>query len=548
MEITNYDIEFEKKLQLKRCRESRELIIKEIGYSDEFNPFGDNNLSLPFIWEKKFEQEKKDSSFKLKCNGYPWYKLGVCPINIAEIIEIKKRREGFEEKSVNRSISNDRFDYDKWIENEKKFEKLKLQSSSIIRVKEHRENLFDIFYWKILLYSHFKVDLPCSSSMLSLIKTGLNASISYLSSFKHKKLLEMLHEIFLNYPDGSNCCISELIRIVSYHKQLRNTTVDILLIPEWQDILDGLEILLTIGVNKFGKNDNFCETEDQKINEILESKEISELKDILVQSQELADEEYWKRVTVFTKVRICRINVENVEKNYSECFEKWVNSLISKYNIIHDKNHDANKNTINNTEYTPCIEELHNQDEDHKNFDQLIDLPILEFSPSNGSYKNIKGNQMTELMLPYVYSMIKARYYWNQYNKNYYSNETLPPKIIQGYKFKIKYPLLSKPENIGIVPRWYITTKRKYLEKNKLLVANEESLLKVQEDIIYCENENFAKDKLLIITCDHRIYKDLGFSIIDKEWDLNPKSGFKSYFENCTLHLNFNFKQPKYKR
>ncbi|OII75334.1 uncharacterized protein cubi_01855 [Cryptosporidium ubiquitum] len=546
MEITN-DIEFQKKLQLKRCRESRESIIKEIGYSDEFNPFGDNNLSLPFIWEKKLEQEKKDHSFELKCNAYPWYQFGICPINTAEIIEIKKRRENFEEKSMTRNVSKDCFDFDKWIENEKKFEKLQLQSSSIIRVKEHRENLFDILFWKILIYSYFKGNLSFSSSMFSLIKTGLDASIPYLSSLKHKKLFQILDEIFITRTDESNRCISELIQIVNNHKQLINTNTDILLIPEWEDILYGLEILLKSIMNKLNKFDDFCKIEDPEINQILEKKEIDELKDILFQSLELADEEYWKRVVVITKIRICRINVENVEKLYHEYFEEWANSLISKYNIvIHERNNSYKKVSSN---CNLAIEESHNQNEDHEKFDQLIDLPIIEFSPSKDNYaNNRKRHKMAQLMLPYVYSIIKARYYWNQYNKNYYSNETLPPKIIQGYKFKIKYPLLSMPENAGIVPRWYITTKKKYLEKNELLVTNEEALLKVQEDIIFCENQVSVKDKLLIITCDNRIYKDVGFSIIDKEWDLNPKNGFKSYFENSTLHLNFNFKQPKYKR
>ncbi|KAL3128068.1 cactin-like protein [Cryptosporidium hominis] len=548
MEISN-EIEFEKKLQLKRCRESRESIIKDIGYSDEFNPFGDNNLSLPFIWEKKFEQEKKSSSFKQKCNAYPWYQFGVCPINTAEIIEIKKRRENFEEKLQTRNVSNNHFDYGKWIENEKNFEKLQLQSSSIIRIREHRENLFDTFFWKLLIYSYFKLNSTLSP-IPSLIKTGLSASISYLISLKDKKLFKLLDEIFITHPNESNDCISLLIQIVSKHKQLSSTNTDLLLIPEWQDILDGLEILLKAKIDELNKNANFYQSDDQEINEILNNKEINELKDIMFQSQELADEDYWKRVAVITKVRICKLNVEIVEKTYYECFEKWASLLISKYNIIiQDDNNCANEKIINSADRISNTEEIYNQYDDHEKVDQLIDLPLIEFSQSNERYfSNRSGYQITELILPCVYSMIKARYYWNQYNKNYYSNETLPPKIIQGYKFKIKYPLLGKAENSGIIPRWYITTKDKYLKKNKLLVTNEEVLLKVHEDIIFCENEISVMNKLLIITCDHKIYKDVGFSIIDKEWDLNPRSGFKSYFENSTLYLNFNFKQTKYKR
>lgn len=544
------DLEFEKKLQLKRCRESRELTIKEIGYSDEFNPFGDNNLSLPFIWKKKFEQEKEDYSFELKCNAYPWYKFGVCPINTAEIIEIKKRRENFEEKLTNKIVSDDHFDYEKWIEDEKKFEKLQLQSSSIIRIKEHRENLFDAFFWKFLVCSYFATNLSepkKSSATLSLIKIGLAASKSYLCLLKHKQLLKLLDETFITQSSDPNSCIYELFQIVSKHLQLGDIITDIFLIPEWRDILEGLEIILKSGISKYNKIYDFYGTEDQEINKILENKEMNELKDILHQSS-TKNEDYWKRVAIHTKARICKVNIMKIERNYRDNFEKWLNSLISKHNIIiQDKYHETNE-SIDNRSNSSSTGDLNNQIEDSERADQFIELPIIEFSPLKEGAVNDGCHLVNKLVSPYVHSMMKTRYYWNQYNKNYYSNETLPPKIIQGYKIKIKYPLLNKPENAGIVPRWYITTKNKYLEKNKLLVANEEVLLKVQEDIILCESEISVKNKLLIITCDHRIYKDVGFSIIDKEWDLNPKNGFKSYFENATLHLNFNFKQPKYKR
>lgn len=542
------DLEFEKKIQLKRCRESRESTIKEIGYSDEFNPFGDNNLSLPFIWKKKFEQEKKDHSFTLKCNVYPWYKFGVCPINTAEIIEIKKRRENIEETLTNKIPSDDHFDYEKWIEDEKRFEKLQLHSSSIVRVKEHRGNLFDVFFWKFLVYSYFttnSLETKNSSAILSLLKMGLTTSKSYLNHIKHKKLFKMLDEVFITQYSETNSYTSELFQIVNKHLQSSNITTDIHFIPEWQDILEGLEIILKSGISKYNETYDFYKTEDQEINKILENKEMSELKDILRQSNTKNDD-YWKIVAIHTKVRICKINIESIERTYYENFEKWMNLLASKHNIIQDKNHKKNE-SIGNRSHASGVGDLSHQFEDNEKEDQLIELPIIEFSPSKESTAN-NICHLNKLVSPYVYSMMKARYYWNQYNKNYYSNETLPPKIIQGYKIKIKYPLLNKVENVGVIPRWYLTTKNKYLEKNNLSVTNEEVLLKVQEDIILCENEISVKNKLLIVTCDHQIYKDVGFPIIDKEWDLNPKNGFKSYFENATLHLNFNFKQPKYKR
>ncbi|KAJ1610410.1 cactin-like protein [Cryptosporidium canis] len=545
------DLEFEKKQQLKKCRESRELSIREIGYSDEFNPFGDNNLSLPFIWKKKFEQEKDDHSFELKCRAYPWYKFGVCPINTTEIIEIKKRRENFEEKSANKVVADSRFDYEKWLEDGQKFDKLQLHSSSIIRIREHRGNVFDALLWKLIIYSYFMAIVsedktPCPE-MLSLIKIGLSASKSYLNSLKHNKILKFLDEAFKLKSGELKRCVSEIFQIVNKHLQLVSIETEIPLIPEWHDIIEGIEIIIKSGMGKFDKSNNLCDKEDQEIDNILENKELSELKDILHQSINEHDD-YWKKVALRTKSRICNIHVGEIERSYCENFERWFNLLVSKCGIsLHEKEYNPNE-LIYSGKNVSSNDDLNSQVEDFEKVDQLIKIPVIEFFPSEKSSTRNSSCIINELLTPRVYSMMKTRYYWNQYNRNYYSNETLPPKTIQGYKIKIKYPHLNKQENAYIVPRWYITTKNKYLEKNKLLVANEEALLKVQEDIILHENENSAKNKLLIITCDHRIYKDVGFSIIDREWDLNPKNGFKSFFENATLHLNFNFKQPKYKR
>ncbi|KAK6588784.1 cactin-like protein [Cryptosporidium xiaoi] len=544
------DPEFEKNIELKRCRKDRESIIKKIGYSDECNPFGDSLLSTPFIWEKRFEQEKNEKydEFLENCKNYRWYKFGVAPINIEKILEIRKRREVSDENSTRRPQRGNLFNYDTWIENEKKFEKLQIQSSSIIRIKEHRENIFDIIFWKVLTYSFFcegnsfeetESISPLTHSLLSLTLVGLSGSLPYLISLCDKKLLPWVDNLMKRPNLDKNIHFIEFTSMLKQHKKIINTSTEIKLVEEWVDILDGLDVMINLEYNHNDKDS----MENHEIKEIIKNKSLAELRSIISEAQNLLNDEYWNNVVLNIKVFIARLNIEKIENIYNLNIESWATELLKKYNI-------SSQVLKFECEENSTLEKISNNNENDFSEDessgQLIDLPFIEFSvpTSNNERKTIKENNL-ELQLPIVYSKIKAKYIWNQYNRNYYNEKSLPPKIIQGYRFKIIFPLLNRPENKHITPNWYLTTKKRYIENNNISIIDENKTI---EDLLECEGEVPQKSKLLIISCNQCKYKDIGFSIIDREWETNPKYGYRSYFENATLYLNFNFKQKRYRR
>ena len=43
-------------------------------------------------------------------------------------------------------------------------------------------------------------------------------------------------------------------------------------------------------------------------------------------------------------------------------------------------------------------------------------------------------------------------------------------------------------------------------------------------------------------------YEDVAFKIINHEWEIGRKSGFKCVFERGVLQLYFNFKRHRYRR
>ena len=50
-----------------------------------------------------------------------------------------------------------------------------------------------------------------------------------------------------------------------------------------------------------------------------------------------------------------------------------------------------------------------------------------------------------------------------------------------------------------------------------------------------------------IIFCAGPPYEDIAFEIVNKDWEMSEKHGFKCVFSLVILHLFFNFKRAKYK-
>merc|ERR1712224_148428 len=101
----------------------------------------------------------------------------------------------------------------------------------------------------------------------------------------------------------------------------------------------------------------------------------------------------------------------------------------------------------------------------------------------------------------------------NKYNQTHYDHDNPPPKMVQGYKFNIFYPdLIDK----GKAPKYM-------LEKGD------------------------GPDNVI-----HRFhagppYEDCAFKIVNREWNLSHKFGFRCVFDRGVLQLYFNFKRWRYR-
>ena len=112
---------------------------------------------------------------------------------------------------------------------------------------------------------------------------------------------------------------------------------------------------------------------------------------------------------------------------------------------------------------------------------------------------------------PRYFNRVQMGYEWNKYNQTHYDHDNPPPKVVQGYKFNIFYPdLIDKTK----APTYRIEREDGRKRGESFAPAGEE-------------------DTCLIRFISGPPYEDLGFKIVDKEWDFSAKRdrGFKSSFD-----------------
>lgn len=115
---------------------------------------------------------------------------------------------------------------------------------------------------------------------------------------------------------------------------------------------------------------------------------------------------------------------------------------------------------------------------------------------------------------PRYFNRVRTGWDWNKYNQTHYDRDNPPPKTIQGYKFTLFYPdLIDKTKT----PKYFL--------------------------------EPADEDEFAIIRFHAGPpYEDVAFKILNKEWDVNKRAGFRCLFERGVLQLHFNFKRHFYRR
>ncbi|KAJ3366798.1 hypothetical protein GGF32_003442 [Allomyces javanicus] len=117
---------------------------------------------------------------------------------------------------------------------------------------------------------------------------------------------------------------------------------------------------------------------------------------------------------------------------------------------------------------------------------------------------------------PKYVNRVNTGYEWNKYNQTHYDSDNPPPKVVQGYKFNIFYPdLLDKSR----APTYRIEPKA-----------------------------DGSKDTVILRFIAGPPYEDIAFEIVNKEWEMSHRRGFRCVYDRGVLQLHFQFRRYFYRK
>ena len=116
---------------------------------------------------------------------------------------------------------------------------------------------------------------------------------------------------------------------------------------------------------------------------------------------------------------------------------------------------------------------------------------------------------------PRFFNRVHTGFEWNKYNQTHYDFENPPPKVVQGYKFNIFYPDLV---NVTKTPQYSLEAD--------------------------AENRDFA----ILRFSAGAPYEDIAFKVVNRDWEYSHKHGFRCQFINSIFQLWFHFKRYRYRR
>jgi hypothetical protein len=259
------------------------------------------------------------------------------------------------------------------------------------------------------------------------------------------------------------------------------------------------------------------------IQKLLEGKSHSELEDLQsdieksIKEGKSADVEYWEVMQQEVKVQLARAYVNDTHITLLQKQLEMLSQLRveARDRRLKDallnpkgKSADEERAEMEMAEAVKALDEedkpLGNKEEKMQNQDEVL-LPGATYWWQD-KYRPRK---------PRYLNRVKTGWDWNKYNSTHYDYDNPPPKVIQGYKFTLFYPdLIDKTKT----PQYIVEP---------------------------CADGN---DFVIIRFHAGPPYEDVAFKIINKQWDVHKKSGFRCIFERGVLQVHFNFMRSFYRR
>jgi len=564
----------------------KELFKHELGYTDASNPFGDNSLSEKFVWKKK--NEYLDAAGLLVKSTADQQKERVAS-KIREIHYVKKRRD--EREVERRLLEQQRLEHDKdmkdelfdeWLGTEERFHLNSTKERTLLRIKQGRERPIDLV-----------------AKALAIADGDEFEDMTILDHYPHM----LFQTMDTDEMDDALTDIEAFIKTDVQHKKFWKAMAYVC-----QDAMDEKSRASsgkTTGIIGAG----VAESVTGEIHELLSSKSAAELSNMKTEIQQTLqaggegmDTQFFDAVAAKIPLYIARAEIEQLHNKAKKRSDKWLETHAGDASGAGADNPKGDWDDIpeapaeeredlspaleplsvldteqpgkGGESFSPVLEPLANFDpeelldpvEDERMLRQVRETlisawvgPEAAAAASGGSsgvdrskddemvrQERMKGMGKDEAGFnalgkgmgdevhgevelptkhyewedkykprkPRFFNRVKTGYEWNKYNQTHYDHDNPPPKMVQGYKFNIFYPdLIDKTK----APSYY-------LEK--------------------------GEDAETVTLRFHAgpPYEDVAFKIVNREWNLSHKFGFRVVFDRGVLQLYFNFKRWRYRR
>lgn len=494
----------------RKASKRAEKVAKLLGYSNDTNPFGDPNLLQPFVWGKKQDKDVREGRQFVGDTDVQRLKT------MEEIERARKRREDREKEMeemerlrTEEQRLRDSAQYGDWQTKEEEFHMEQTRERSKIRITESREQPIDTIAKNILVIESELRSRSSGGKKEEFDLTGLRCELRDPS-----KIVNGLSE-----PE-----LEKLLTDIDSYVQLEKCKAG-----SYQAFWESLYVVADAEL-RAQRHKHYSDSTSQKavsedIKNLLGRKTAQELAQLQEEINtglldgSRVDPDYWRQALEAVVVQRARIVVTDT---HQQLLQKQLEALsrlreraemqgaaevdggvraVAGAGYLGDAGSRAagavdDKEDGYEREFGDSEEKMEGQDE--------VSLPAEGYSWED----KIRPRK------PRYFNHVRTGWDWNKYNQTHYDHDNPPPRTVHGYKFNLFYPdLIDKS-----------TTPKFFVEASE------------------------SKDFAVLRFHAGPPYEDVAFRILNKEWEVSRRGGFKSVFSKGVLQLHFNFKRRFYRR
>ncbi|KRX93218.1 Cactin [Trichinella pseudospiralis] len=498
-------------------------------YSNGDNPFGDPQLMKPFMWQKKYEKEGRLNVTTSELIEENRIRLLENQTELEKIREKRLQREAMKNELEVLRRERENKEFVNWIKQETTFHLEQARTRSRIRMREGRAKPIDY--------------------LATYVSDGEDQDCEHFEFLEPTKYAENL--TVRDYED----LLVDIKVYQEYHGEALNQF--------WNDMATVVQHRLNqqqaTSAPTSAQRQEIHASVFADIEEMLNNKDVEHLlileqqiQNKLNTDQSELDVGYWEMVLSLLRLRVARLRLN---EDYKRRLKKYKQRREIETSNLTEMTENAQRTwkTLTNEEreaemikayregnYSPvCLnpksvpQNVVPLGPDHKKYDintlrcslnknNWLDDFIAEakkgMTSDEATFAVEENIQKERAYLwsdrfrprkPRYFNRVHTGFEWNKYNQTHYDLENPPPKIVQGYRFNIFYPDLIEPKP----PRFKVSP---------------------------CENDS---DFCILKIEAGPPYEDIAFKIVNKEWELSCKRGFRCQFYNGIFQLWFHFKK-----